>query len=546
MRISPAGRYLETIRHLRWSQIFGRLWFRAYRPKADLRAPEPLRSLVSPWQPASAKRPSMEGPNSAIFLNEPGDISAPGIWQDQSRPLLWLYNLHYFDDLSAAGAPDRRDWHTSLIDRWISENAPVSGVGWQPYPSSLRIVNWIKWHLASGPLGSQALASLAIQARHLTQRLEYHILGNHLLANAKALYYAGSLFDGVEAEKWLALGRRLLEREIAEQVLADGAHFELSPMYHLIVLDDLLDVINIGHAYGLQLPAGIELAARKMLAWSAVMRHPDGEIPFFNDATIGIAPSPPDLDEYAARLGIAAATAPSPHVMLRSSGYVRMARGNAVLFADAAMVGPTYLPGHAHADTLSFELSIGNERLLVNCGTSVYGTGPERQRQRSTSAHNTLSIDGQNSSDVWAGFRVGRRASVTTSNAQVTQDDVSLVASHDGYRHLPGRPIHERRWSLTDRVLTVTDTVIGSGSHLLESAFQLHPEVTATATPDGFSLLLPSGGEVVMRVSADCEPELVSSTWHPGMGIAVPSKSISLKRRVALPAALDVSFHWAE
>ena len=78
---------------------------------------------------------------------------------------------------------------------------------------------------------------------------------------------------------------------------------------------------------------------------------------------------------------------------------------------DVAPVGPDYLPGHAHADTLSFELSLFGQRVLVNSGTSQYEAGPERSRQRGTAAHNTVIVDGHDSSEVWAGFRVARRAS---------------------------------------------------------------------------------------------------------------------------------------
>src|SRR6185295_1096925 len=109
-----------------------------------------------------------------------------------------------------------------------------------------------------------------------------------------------------------------------------------------------------------------------------------------------------------------------------------------------ASVGPSYQPGHAHADTLSFELSLHGRRVLVNSGTSEYGTGPERQRQRSTAAHNTVVIDGQDSSEVWGGFRVARRAHcqwLATSRTPAP----SIEAVHDGYLRLPGRNTHRRR-----------------------------------------------------------------------------------------------------
>ncbi len=174
----------------------------------------------------------------------------PAGWNDPRVEKLWLYNLHYFDDLMTADAPSRAHWHQALVSQWIAENPPGRGIGWEPYPTSLRIVNWIKWAIAGWSGGERrlndaAMHSLATQARWLSNRLEYHLLGNHLLANAKAVVFAGLFFGGSEGNEWLRKGIGLLDRQASEQILADGGHFELSPMYHALVLEDLLDVTNL-------------------------------------------------------------------------------------------------------------------------------------------------------------------------------------------------------------------------------------------------------------------------------------------------------------
>ena len=90
--------------------------------------------------------------------------------------------------------------------RWIAENPACSGNGWEPYPVSLRVVNWIKWLTAGEPLAKDdaeaVSASICQQMRSLRRRLEYHLLANHLLSNAKALVFAGSCFEGKEAREW--------------------------------------------------------------------------------------------------------------------------------------------------------------------------------------------------------------------------------------------------------------------------------------------------------------------------------------------------------
>ena len=90
----------------------------------------------------------MEGPVQFRFLNRLYSLPGKGGWEEERLEKLWLYNLNYFDDLNAKNAAERTQWHGDLINRWIVENEPGKGIGWEPYPTSLRIVNWIKWFLA--------------------------------------------------------------------------------------------------------------------------------------------------------------------------------------------------------------------------------------------------------------------------------------------------------------------------------------------------------------------------------------------------------------
>jgi uncharacterized heparinase superfamily protein len=407
----------HTLRHLRPIQIYGRLWFKLYHPAPDFRPAPLLRPRYGKWCEPAHREPSLSSPTHFHFLNETHELTNSQAWNHPAWEKLWLYNLHYFDDLNAKGATERTLWHRSLIERWARENPPAHGNGWEPYPLSLRIVNWIKWALRGNELMASWIHSLAIQVRYLYQRLEIHLLGNHLFANAKALIFAGLFFQGAEADKWLRKGLQLLHRELPEQILADGGHFERSPMYHSIILEDLLDLINLlkgvtleRHSMHSFAPRGNEEywqdTAQGMLQWLKALCHPDGQIAFFNDAAFEIAPSPQELEAYAQRLGVSAVNKAD----LNDSGYMRLQKGAAVALLDVGEIGPDYLPGHAHADTLSFELSLFNERFLVNSGTSCYGISPERLRQRASAAHNTLVINGQNSSEVWGSFRVARRS----------------------------------------------------------------------------------------------------------------------------------------
>jgi len=481
-----------------------------------------------------------------VFLNEEWKLSGPESWNDHAKEKLWLYNLHYFDDLNASGADERVDWHRALIQRWIAENPPVAGNGWEPYPTSLRIVNWIKWALQGNEMEPAWLDSLAMQTRYLRKRLEYHLLGNHLFANAKALVFAGLYFSGDGAEAWLGKGLSILGRELPEQVLADGGHFERTPMYHAIILGDVLDLINLGRVYGMgsphpgPLPGGEGIregvlgakwfdTAQRMLAWLKVMCHPDGEIGFFNDATLGIAPSLIELESYAERLGVNPVKDSAARLThLHESGYIRLQQDEAVALLDVGEISPDYLPGHAHADTLSFELSLFDQRLIVNSGISCYGASGERLRQRGTAAHSTVEIDGENSSEVWGGFRVARRARPFGLKIEQESHKTSVACAHDGYRRLPGSPVHNRRWLLQEGRLIVTDSIQGEFREAV-AYYHLHPDVNIIYNSDaGEGILeLKTGQSANWSVSGG-QVCIEETTWHPGFGLSLPNKIIKV------------------
>jgi uncharacterized heparinase superfamily protein len=529
-----AVRYFHTLRYLRPVQIYGRLWYKLYRPKPNLSPPAAVRPPSGTWLAPARKSPALIASQRFRFLNEEHDILAVADWNHVGWAKLWLYNLHYFDDLTAVNASERIDWHRSLIMLWMAENPPGTGNGWEPYPLSLRIVNWIKWALAGNTLPHKALESLAIQTRSLAKRLEFHLLGNHLFANAKALVFAGLFFEGPEAVRWQDTGLRILEHEAPEQILPDGGHFERSPMYHTLVLEDMLDLYNVFNAYQGCVSESIRRSYQdfieRMRRWLSVMCHPDGEISFFNDAAIGVAPSPVEIDAYALRLGLMALDTLADDVThLAASGHVRVQRGSLVALLDVAPIGPDYLPGHAHADTLSFELSLFEQRMLVNSGTSQYGNDAERQRQRGTAAHNTVTINGQDSSEVWSGFRVARRARpLGLEIREMSAGSVMVRCTHDGYRRLSGNPIHLREWHFMNNSLTIRDVIKGPFTEAV-ARFHFHPNI-AIENRDRylFSIILPGGEKIFCHVQKG-SGRLVPSTYHPEFGLNCQNQCLEVQ-----------------
>lgn len=537
------SRYYHTLRHLRLRQVYGRIWHRFYRPRADERSAPALRCLGGVWQQVCLRSSLMLSPTTFRFLNITGGVKTPSDWDDPAKMRLWRYNLHYFDDLNAEGASARYDWHRVLITRWVSENPPRIGTGWEPYPTSLRIVNWIKWEFAcqlggESGLNEQSVKSLAIQTRWLVKKIEFHLLGNHLWANAKALVFSGVFFSGVEAELWLRKGMAILERELREQILPDGGHFERSPMYHAILLEDILDLINLSHVFPCCFSFGfishLHVIAARMLRWLCVMTHPDGQIALFNDAAFGIASNYATIIKYAQRLEVAVDQRELSAIeALPSSGYVRLQNERAVVICDVAFVGPDYLPAHAHADTLSFEFSLDGQRVLVNGGTSTYEPSTERQRQRGTVAHNTITVDGQDSSEVWGGFRVARRARPFGVRWGDNGGSIWLDASHDGYLRLAGRVIHSRRWVLEPDGLLIEDRLNGQFGDAC-AAFHLHPCITARIAEQFNSEVLflsPEKTKIRLLCESPIEIFLKQSTWHPEFGQSLNNTTFTARFR---------------
>ncbi len=523
------SRYWHTLRHLKARQWIARLKRKFVRPTADLRPAPPRRGWEQArWQPGIAAPVSLLKPNCWRLLNEEHELRSLAAI-DPAISHLWRYHVQYFDDLRAADAASRTTWQRNWIADWLEQCPPGTPDAWDPYPTSLRIVNWLKWAWQGGPLSDEAWQSLAVQTRWLAQDLEYHLLGNHLLANAKALVFAGAAFGGDEGDRWLRTGLEIYREQLPEQILSDGGHFELSPMYHAIILEDLLDVWNLAQAAGEVLPEfrqevyGWDGVIQRMRQWLAAMTHPDGTLAHFNDCTQGQSATTRELEDYAARLGFASLPPLGDGLVpLLASGYVRCQLGDAVLILDAGEIGPKYLPGHAHADTLSFELSIGGVRALVNSGISCYGISAERLAQRGTAAHNTVVVNEADSSEVWSGFRVARRASIIEFEIEESsRERFRIRAAHDGYRRLHKSIVHRRWWTLEPRRLLIEDEVTGSNPFAV-SYFKLGPSWKYSVLDHQNPAWQHLYRELSCKLT-DAHGLVHQASWYPGFGITEPT-----------------------
>ncbi len=501
-----------TVRYLRPVQVIGRLRMSIPRFIRETRRTPRIR-LCTKEITSIPKPVSTTDLDRFTFLNDPHHLSEVG-WDEPTIPLLWRYNLHYFDFINTSNVADSESVAacSALIDRWVSENPFGKGTGWAPYPTSLRIVNWVKWSWKTGGLSDTAVSSLWNQVRWLADRPEYHLLGNHLFVNAKAMLFASAFFSGDDVLPVRAKGLGILGRELDEQFLPDGGHFELSPMYHALGMEDLIDLLVLDGYLGGQLPtARISEKIVNGMAWLAKFTYPEGELARFNDCADGIAPTLAELLEHAAHAGLEINLQQSSGITAFSdSGFVVASGERHRLIADVGPIGPDYLPGHAHSDTLSYELAVNSHRLVVNSGTGTYGVSEERLRQRGTAAHSTVTINGENSSEVWSGFRVARRAYPKDLELFIRSDgDFDLTCTHDGYARLNGSPLHRRRWWGSADELLVEDLVTGGYNEAVMRVY-FHPDVKLIREGEGLTAVHRNGTSLasikVMRIDGGLLP----------------------------------------
>lgn len=520
-------RYWFTIKHLRFRQIIFRIYYKVYKPQIRLINIPHYSTEKSLIVKPMIKNKCYFGDGNFKFLSKLQNLNETG-WNNDNIPKLWMYNLNYFDFLLQESSEQEAAELYNLLFEWVEGNEIYKDVGWEPYPTSLRIVNWAKWFLLGNPFPVKLQASLVKQVRFLNKRIEWHIDGNHVVANAKALIFAGALFDGQESKTWISKGSKIFMDELDKQILGDGAHFELSPMYHCIILEDLLDVINLylSIKYCEKDINRLICKAQSMLRWLSDVVHPDRKIPHFNDASSDAAKSYDVIGEYASALAVTQAKVTCGYNDLEDSGYITSNLGSSYLIVDAGEIGPPYQPGHGHADTLSFELSIFGKRVFVNAGVSTYEIGFIRSKERSSSSHNTVEVNGCNSSDVWASFRVGRRAKIISKNLTRTSESTQIEVSHSGYKHMKASPIHSRSYLHTCEHLHITDTISGD-FHEAVGRLHIHPEIEIYEDFLVKHLLLKvCHGKWVKLEFFDCHYEIQDFEYASDFGLTTKSKCV--------------------
>ncbi len=534
---AQAGRWLRTVWYVPPQAVLWRLWARFKRVFYQ----SPLYGLRALWQVADDIPPLtwvgvelIEGDEST------GRQLATGQWMLAGKrenlglpPQAWLpplqdlqiFVLHYHEWLGDLKAAQERSTAQTLIADWLVHFAHYHPIVWHPYPLSLRIVAWLTygpWLLKGADAEFRMAFERVLQAQieYLCHNCERDLGGNHLIKNLKALVFGGLALGDHGRELALWAEAELL-RQLQVQILADGGHDERTPLYHAQVLRDVLEV-----------RAALRKRGGGRGIWDDIMRrmgealafytYPDGGVGMFNDSA--------ELTPHVVSVLLRLSGAETPPSWLPNSGYARLARQKMLVVIDGGPVGPDANPGHAHADMLSFEMSIGSQRVIVNAGTYAY-QHKLRPILRATASHSTLEIIGHDSAEVWGNFRVGRRPRDVGLKwlMGLNGDDEAVVeAWHDGYRHLGA--LHRRFLRLQNdgRLLRGEDVISfrRSARQRIAIRFHLHPLVAVRLVGEKVAHILVPDGPKLVLTTANGRLDIRDSRYAPHFNIIQPSKQI--------------------
>lgn len=576
---------LRTIGHLRWEQL-------AYRPLriAQYRLYRSFPKLAWRWRelnPNAVNSPRTVEIIRQVFTDSFTHFSTPLIeydkrlsdlqnrrftflnhglvldpldWNQRYGSHLWNYQLHYFDFAiwcadARAVRRDDRGWQLcrDLIKSWIEQARVGRSDGWDAYPLSLRVVNWIYAYALVAESESEDFliqwrASIFQQVSFLHRHLEHHLLANHLLKNAKALVIAGLFFENID---WLSEGEYLLWREFEEQVLPDGGHYERSPMYHAQALADFLEAYALLVAFDRIPPSeNTEAKLRVMAGFLKSLSYPDGRLALFNDSANTQESRPQPLLDAAKR--IAGWTEEFSPLVFPHTGYYLWQSPDGLssnwekIIVDAGDPSVVYNTAHAHCDLLSYELWLDGQPFIVDSGVHGYGGDKFREYCRSTRAHNTVMFDAVEQLEMWGTFRMARRATMISATASGDEQTWNFRGSFARY---DGGVLHERRvhrsmdgnWTIADIARQGIVTSAASFVHL-------HPDVRVNRTERTAVLCRHHNHQVLIEPFADGgvtintqiitgSEEPIQGWYFPEFGIAQPSATIQFHYQVGCGGA---------
>lgn len=428
----------------------------------------------------------------------------------------WLAAMHSFEwlrDLRAVGGDAARRHARTYTSLWLERKVKRGDLAWRADVMGARIANWIAFHdffCASADDGfrTRLFTSMAHQARGLARALPGELSGAPLLVAIKGLLASGVCLEGGEAR--FMLGEKLLLRELTRQILPDGCHAERNPAVHAAILGTLIDIRAVYKAARIAMPEALQHTIDRMTPALRFFRHGDGGLALFNGSLQGEALLLDTILTQADARGRPLKRAPQ-------GGFDRMSLGRTVIIADSGAPAPSKLDRHAHAGIASFEMSVGRERFIVNCGAHP-GVSPWRAALAATAAHSTVTVADTNQVELLEGGGVRRRPPTVESHREDSGEGSLLEVVHSGYSGLG--ITHRRRLFLGDsgEDLRGEDALIGTTPQKFTIRFHFHPDVQVSLTGTGRTALLRLGDGTGWRFRSDTDAIALDDSVYFGTG----------------------------
>lgn len=520
--------YLRTIRYLTVRQILYRIWYRMLRfyPESFDLSKTTVHPLFS-YGIASrlAQLPCREDAallwpdgklellNRTLFLpSHNNGFKFP--WESGATDRLLNISIHYHSWLSSIHVTGLPPITAALsLSNWIDQYSDSTGakntLATSPYAVGRRLEEWSRFlgrHSDEIPkdLLNKIVKSLSAQYGYLKKNIEWDIDGNHLLFSCFVTALGSLLFS--QDTQTIQEAFSQYTDELNRQFLPNGIHYELSPMYHFLMLRDALIIKELCSDESLK--TKISHIAASAGQYLREILHPDGNIPLINDSAL--------LDTKLLGEVLSLLPTQSPHIASGAPiGIYAKRKSQFVLVVHGAPPAPSHQPGHAHASIGSFELSIGTTRVIVDPGCFHYDDSSIRAKDRATASHNTVSLsDFENSSEMWSIFRVGKRAVLES----FVEEDDNITVKYLFSSSSGATITHKRVFSIQESGISISDVV--SSSEMLASApiinLLFSPYVSLKENGAGFHITSKENWTASVSIEPFLEgPSKTTAPYHP-------------------------------
>ncbi|MBL8659821.1 MAG: heparinase II/III family protein [Rhodospirillales bacterium] len=517
------GRATRSVRHVWYrSAAYNRLL--SWQPQIDLKRTLPLRPAVNSRVVAEAVldgRLPLAG-RTLPFGTLPWSVPPPGPGAGAL-----MHGFSWLVDLKTRGGEPARARAQDLLRGWIRAYPRWDELAWRPGILGRRLIAWITcadFVLANADVGlrNAFYRSLNMQAQHLLRALPDE--------SGSEAAFAG-ITGALAATLALGIGDRgdvlgVLEREIDRQVLADGCHLQRNPAVHLAVLRHLLEMRAMLIEAEAEVPLFVGGTIERMVAMLRFFRHGDGGLALFNGGKEGLVHV---IDATLAE----AAVKERPPASAPAGAFERLAAGPVLIVLDGGGPPPAGADLFAHAAPGAFEMSVGRERLIVNCGGFVGDEPSWRAAVRSTAAHSAAMIDNVNAVALDARGNLRRRR-VDVRVVRRTAEGASwLEVDHDGYAARFAAICRRRLYmDALGEDIRGEDVCEGRGGTRFVVRFHLHPRVgvafedgSAGGGVTGIRLTLP-GGAIYRFISIGGTMALDDSVYLGVSDVPEPTRQI--------------------